>query len=97
MYFINSSCKCLTNNIPQCKALLIIIGYDSSIDTFLICCVVLLSHEDKDTLTELYSCLKNIWNFNPKKITLDFALVNINAIKKVFEGINASILPCFFT
>ena len=78
------------------KALLLIIGYDCSIDSFQLCCAVTLSHEDCETLCELYSYLKNIWNFIPKKITYDFALGNINAINKVYKTDNLCILPCFF-
>lgn len=95
-YFIDSTYKCLPNNMPKCKTFLLIIGYDCSIDSFQLCCAATLSHKDYDTLCELYSYLKNIWNFNPKKITYVFALGNINAINKIIKNVNIKILPCFF-
>ena len=47
-YFIDSTYKCIPNNLPECKAFLLILGYDCSIDSFLICSAVLLSHKDKN-------------------------------------------------
>lgn len=95
-YFVDSTYKCIPAKLEKFKALLLIIGYDSSIDSFSICCAALLSHEDSETLSELYYYLKTIWKFIPSKITYDFALGNINAIDTVFENDNVLIIPCFF-
>jgi len=56
-----------------------------------------LSHESSDIYTELYNYLKNLYKFNPKKISFDFALGNIKGLNTVFtpnEGI--VIIPCLF-
>ena len=71
-FFVDSTYKCVLNNIKNIKCLLLIIGYNSSKDSFELCCSVLLSNEDSETLIELYSYLKNMWNFKPPKITYDF-------------------------
>lgn len=48
--------------------------------------IALLSHEDSDIFTEFYNFLKNTYLFNPKQITSDFSMGNINAIKKIFSN-----------
>ena len=95
-FFVDSTYKCIPNNMKDIKAFLLVIGYNSSIDSFELCCAILLSSEDTETLIELYSYLKNMWHFIPNKITYDFALGNINAIKRVYEGDEIIILPCLF-
>lgn len=60
-FFVDSTYKCIPANLEKFKALLLIIGFDSSIDSFSICCVAFLSHEDEETLSELYYYLKTIW------------------------------------
>ena len=53
---------------------------------FELCCVAILSSENAELLIELYDHLKNIYKFNPKLITNDFALANIQAINIVFKS-----------
>ena len=95
-YFIDTTYKCVPNDIDEAKSLLIIIGYNNSTDKFELILASLLSKEDSDTLVEFYSILINSYNWNPKCITLDFALSNINAIKKVFSNSDIKIIPCLF-
>ena len=95
-FFDDSTYKCIPANLAKFKALLLIIDYDSSIDSFSICCACLLSHEDAETFSELYYYLKTIWKFIPSKITYDFALGNINTINTVYKNDNVLIIPCFF-
>ena len=52
-FFVDSTYKCIPANLVKFKALLLIIGYDSSIDSFSICCAALLSHEDAEILSEI--------------------------------------------
>ena len=96
-YFLDSTYKCIPNNLGY-KALLLIIGYNTSNDNFELCSAILLTHEDNETLSELYYYLKLIWKFNPLRITYDFAQGNIKAINNVFQDKdnNIVIIPCLF-
>ena len=96
-YFLDSTYKCIPNNLG-CKALLLIIGYNTSNDNFELCSAILLTHEDNETLSELYYYLKLIWKFNPLRITYDFAQGNIKAINNVFQDDDNDIviIPCLF-
>ena len=80
-----------SNNLDY-KALLLINGYNSLNDNFELCSEILLSHEDSQTLSELYYYLNLIWKFEPKRITYDFAQGNIKAINKVFGNKNEKCL-----
>ena len=62
---------------------IIVIGYNSSKDSFELCCSALLG---------IYSYLKNMWNFKPPKITYYFAF----AINNVYKEDEIIILPCLF-
>ena len=71
-------------------------AYNAKYDLFEICVVAILSHEDSEIFYEFNCHLKNVNNFYPKKFTYDFALGNINALKKVFSNEQYKSLPCFF-
>ena len=95
-FFVDSTYKCVQNNIKNIKCLLLIIGYNSSNDSFELFCSVLLSNEDNETLFELYSYLKNMWNFKPSIITYDYALGNITNINNAYKEDGIIILLCLF-
>ena len=57
---------------------------------------MLLSVENTELLIELYDHIKNVYKFNPKLITYDFALANIQAINIIFKSFEIEIIPCFF-
>ena len=59
-FFVDSTYKCVPNNIKNIKCLLFIIGNNSSNDSFELFYSVLLSNEDSETFIELYSYLKNV-------------------------------------
>ena len=48
------------------------------------------------TYNEYYSILKNKYSFTPQIIIVDYALSNINSIKKEFDSKNTLILTCNF-
>ena len=75
------------------KALLLIVGYNSLYDIFELCCVVLLSAENTELLIELYDHIKNVYKFNLRLITYDYALANIQAINIVFKSLEIEIIP----
>lgn len=75
------------------KALLLIVGYNSQYYIFELSCVILLSAENTELLIELYDHVKKVYKFNPKLITYDFALSNIQAINIVFKSLEIEIIP----
>jgi len=64
-FFKVSTYRCGPSNYNNTKALLLIVCYNSSVDRFDLCCVVLLSHENGELLIELYNHLKKYINFLP--------------------------------
>ena len=72
-------------------------GYNYKKDKFKIVLSTLISHEDSDIYTEFYNFVKNAYKFKPNKITFDFALGNIKAIKNVYWDSNSIlIIPSLF-
>ena len=63
---------------------------------FELCCCSVFSKEDTDIYVKFYQILKTNFSFEPKKITMDFALANINAITNVFKDEEVIILTCLF-
>ena len=95
-FFVDSTYKCVPNNIKNIKCLLFIIGNNSSNDSFELFYSVLLSNEDSETFIELYSYLKNMWNFKPSIITYEYALGNIFGINNVYKEDGIIILQYLF-
>ena len=52
-FFKVSTYRCVPSNYNNTKALLLISCYNSSVDRFDLCCVVLLGHESGELLLEL--------------------------------------------
>ena len=95
-YFIGSTYGCIPLNYKNTKALLLIVGYNSQYYMIELFCIVLLCAENSKLLIELYDHIKNVYKFNPKLITYDFALSNIQAINIVFKSLEIGIIPYFF-
>ena len=70
--------------------------YNAKYDFFEICVVAILSNEDSEIFYEFYSHPKNVYNFCPKKFTYDFALGNINSLKKFLVMNNINLYLAFF-
>ena len=95
-YFIDSTYKCLPANQKAIKAFVLLIGYNLERDMFELCCAAVFSKEDSNIYTQFYETLKNNYSFNPKRISLDFALANLKAVNDVFGQTNIEIIPCLF-
>ena len=96
-YFTDCTYKCVPNDLKGKYSLLVLMGYNFKSDKFQLILIALLSNEDTDIYVNLYNFLYNTYNFEPKRITFDFALGNLNAIKKVYGSVeNITIVPCFF-
>ena len=52
-----------------------------------------MSKEDITIYLKLYETLTSNYSFKPKKITFDFAQLNINSVYEVFSDIDIEILP----
>ena len=60
--------------------------YNNSKDIFELILVALLTNEDNELVSNFYSYLINTYHWEPKYITIDFALGNIKAITNVFSN-----------
>ena len=81
-FFIDSTYRCLTQNIKTANALVLLIGYNSERNMFELCCSAVFSKEDTTIYQKFYETLRINYSFKPKKITLDLALPNINSVIK---------------
>ena len=95
-YFIDSTYRCLPINQKNIKALVLLIGYNTEREMFELCCAAVFSKEDSNIYSKFYEILKNNYSFNPKKISMDFALANLKAVNEVFGKSNLEIIPCLF-
>ena len=76
--------------------MILLIAYNSRRNQFEICLIATFIREDKNTFIKFYSYLKSNFNFKPKLITCDFLVVNIEAIKTVFENNNTLLIKYLF-
>ena len=60
----------------------------------ILCNLSLICNENIETFMIILEHLKNRYNFNPKRISLDFSKAQYIAFKRIFKNIN--ILPCFY-
>ena len=95
-YYIDGTYKCIPFNSPDIKVLIILICYNQKKDLYELCLASTFSHEDTDTFITFYTYLKNMYLFNPRYITCDFAMANIKAIQIVFAKDNCTIITCLF-
>ena len=95
-YYIDGTYKCIPFNSPDIKVLIILICYNQKKDLYELCLVSTFSHEHTDTFITFYTYLKNMYLFNPRYITFDFAMANIKAIQIVFAKDNCTIITCLF-
>ena len=95
-YFIDGTYKCVPHSINTIKVLILLIAFNAKKNNFELCLIATLTKEDKNTFIQFYTYLKNQFDFNPKFITCDFAIANIEAIKFVFGEENITIITCFF-
>lgn len=83
-YFTDCTYKCVPNELKGKYSLLVILGYNCKSDKFQHVLLALLSSEDSDMYVNFDNFLLNTYKFKPNNISFDFALGNINAIKKVY-------------
>ena len=95
-YYIDGTYKCIPFNSPDIKVLILLICYNQKKDLYELCLASTFSHEDTDTFITFYTYLKNMYLFNPRYITCDFAMANIKAIQIVFAKDNCTIITCLF-
>ena len=96
-YFVDTTYKCLPNEIEEAKSLLVLIGYNSKKDLFERILVAILSDEDADIFYSFYNFIKGTYKWRPKYITFDFGAANLKAIKEIFnDGDEVTIITCLF-
>ena len=72
----------------------ILLAFNNTLMKTLLCTISLIKNENKETVTALLDYLHLKYNFQPKKITLDFGRDPISAFKNKYP--NCTIVPCFF-
>ena len=93
-FFVDSTYRAVPSNseFKHC----VMITYNLKNKLYELVNIALLEDETEETYNEYYSILKNKYSFTPKIITVDYALSNINSIKKAFDSKNTLILTCNF-
>jgi len=95
-YFIDCTYKCVPHSLNPINVLIILIAYNHINKKFELCLIASFTNEDKETFKQFYSILKNKYNFNPKRITCDFAISNLQTLNSIFGEDNIIIITCFF-
>lgn len=96
-FFIDTTCKCLPNELEEIKIFLVLIGYNAKKDLFEMILVGILSFEDSDIFSTLYKFLKNTYKWIPKYLKFNFGGSNIKAVKDVFTNKeDITIITCLF-
>ena len=95
-YFIDGTYHCVPHSIESINVLVTLIGFNKRNSIFELCLIATLNNEQYDNYKNLYSILTTQYSFIPKRITCDFALNNIKAIKTVYRNDSILIIPCFF-
>ena len=72
----------------------ILLEFNRDLFKTIICHISLITNENKETFIVLYNYFKNKYNFQPKKITIDYCIALISVIKICFP--NSNIVQCFF-
>ena len=70
------------------------LAFNKKLYRTIICNISIIANENKETFIVLFNHLKIKYNFNPKKITIDFSKALILSLKVCFPSI--IIIPCFF-
>ena len=95
-YFIDGTYKCVPYSLKSVNVLIILISYNHINKNFELCLIANFTKEDKENFKQFYSLLKNKYIFNPKTITWDFAISNLQALNSIFGDDNIIIITCFF-
>jgi len=96
-FFIDTTYKCLPNELEDAKSFLVLIGYNTKKDLFELILVAILSYEDLDIFSIFYNFLKNTYKWIPKYLTFDFGDANIKAVNYAFtDKEDIKIITCLF-
>ena len=60
----------------------------------ILCNMSFIANENVKTFIQLFEYLKNKYNFEPPKVSIDFSKAEYIALNNAFK--NIYILPCFF-
>ena len=74
--------------------LFVILSFNKNRFCNLLCNLSLIENENKQTFISVLNFLKNKYNFNPHKISIDFNKAEYAAIKYRYKDV--IIIPCFF-
>ena len=84
-YFMDVTYYATPPNNKKFK-LLIILAFNNNLYKTLLCNISIISNENKETFISVLNYLKNRYNFNPGKITIDYSLSELNAIQYIYPN-----------
>ena len=86
-YFMDCTYKIVPPNNNNFK-LMVLSGYNSTKNKTMLCLFALITNEKENTFLTLFSYLKEKFSFNQHNYMCNFALGQINALKKFFQMYN---------
>ena len=92
-YFMDITYYATPPNNQKFK-ILIILAFDNTKYSTVLCNISLILNENKETFYSVLEYFNKRYKYEPKNITTDYSLAEIKAIKSLFPSIN--IIPCFF-
>ena len=96
-YFIDTTYKCLPNDLEDAKSFLVLIGYNNKKDLFQLILVAVLCGEDSDIYCSFYNFLMKTYKWKPNYLNFYFGAANSKAVKEIFkEKNNITIITCLF-
>ena len=73
---------------------MVILSFNKGKYCTLLCNLALIEKENKQTFISVLNFLKNKYNFNPYKTSIDFSKAEYAAIKFIYKDV--IIIPCYF-
>ena len=74
--------------------LFVLLAFNKNLYKSILCNIPLISNENIETFSTLLEFLNNIYQFNPKRVKLDFSKAEFTSFKIVFPNIR--IIPFFY-
>ena len=92
-FFADTTYHCIPPTLKKFR-LFVLSGFDIKEKKTHICLFALIPDEKTETYKKIFTILKNIYNFSPKIITIDFSKSLTKSINEIYP--ECIIIKCFF-